>query len=152
MKLASGVAPLPAMLSRNVAVGLGTDGAASNNTLNMFQEMKITALLPKVYNLKADIVKAADIVKMATISGAKILNWDNKIGSLEVGKRADIITVNLNKPHLVPCFNPYSHLVYSATAQNVEDVIIDGEIIMQKREIKTMDEKKIIYQAKKFNP
>ena len=150
MKLASGVAPIGQMLKQGIAVGLGTDGAASNNTLDMFSEMRACALLQKVHNLDPTVLPAQTIVKMATIDGARVLGLDKKTGSLETGKRADIITINLDKPHLQPIYDPYSHLVHCVEAQDVENVIVNGRVVMKNREVKTINEEKVLSDAKKF--
>lgn len=150
MKLASGSAPLKKMLELGIDVGLGTDGAASNNTLDLFSDMRACALLHKVNNFDPTAVSAKDVVKMATSGGAKVLGLEKEIGSLEAGKKADIITVNLDKPHLTPVFNPYSHLVYCVGGEDVENVIVNGKIIMKNREVKTLDQEKILKQAGKF--
>ncbi|MEA3464104.1 MAG: amidohydrolase [Patescibacteria group bacterium] len=150
MKLASGIAPLVEMLGHGIAVGLGTDGVASNNALDLFSEMRICALLHKVNKLNPMVMNARKVVKMATVDGAKALGLNNKIGSLEVGKSADIITINLDKPHLIPIYNPYAHLVYCAGAQDVNNVIINGKVVMENREVKTINEEKILKEAEKF--
>ncbi|MEI6596892.1 MAG: amidohydrolase [bacterium] len=150
MKLASGVAPLKRMLEMKIIVGLGTDGAASNNTLDLFSDMRACALLHKVNNFDPTTISAKEVVKMATIDGAKVLGMEKEIGSLEVGKKADIITINLNKPHLTPIYNPYSHLVFCVNADDVENVVVNGKIIMKNREVKTLDEEKILMQAGEF--
>jgi 5-methylthioadenosine/S-adenosylhomocysteine deaminase len=150
MKLASGAAPLKRMLEMGITVGLGTDGAASNNTLDLFSDMRACALMHKVNNFDPTAISACEVVKMATIDGAKVIGEDKEIGSLQIGKKADIITINLNKPHLVPIFNPYSHLVYCVNSDDVENVIVGGKVIMKNREVKTLDEEKIMGEAKKF--
>ncbi|MFA5359399.1 MAG: amidohydrolase [Patescibacteria group bacterium] len=150
MKLASGVAPLKKMLEMEITVGLGTDGAASNNTLDLFSDMRATALINKVNNFDPTAISAREVVKMATIDGAKVIGMEKEIGSLEVGKKADIITINLNKPHLTPIYDPYSHLVYCVNADDVENVIVNGKVIMKNREVKTLDEEKILEQAGEF--
>ncbi len=150
MKLASGIAPIPEMLKMGITIGIGTDSAASNNTLDIFSEMRTCALLHKVGSLDPTALKAREVVKMATVGGAKVLGLENKIGSLENGKRADIITINLDKPHLTPIYNPFSHLVYCVEAQDVENVIINGKVIMGNREVKTIDEEKVLEEAKGF--
>ncbi len=150
MKLASGAAPLKKMLELGITVGLGTDGAASNNTLDLFSDMRACALLHKVNNFDPTAVSAQAVVKMATIDGAKVLGLEKEIGSLEAGKKADIITINLNKPHLTPVYNPYSHLVYCVDAGDVNDVIVNGQVIMKNRAVKTLDEEKILKQASQF--
>jgi len=149
MKLASGVAPIQDLLQANVTVGLGTDGAASNNNLNMFEEMDTAAKLHKVQKLDPTVVKAIDVVRMATRDGAKAMLRDD-LGSLEVGKTADIIVLDFKKPHLTPLYNVYSHLVYSTNGEEVETVIIAGKTIMEERKILTLDEEKVIDDANKF--
>ena len=150
MKLASGIAPVPEMLETEITVGFGTDGAASNNTLDLFSEMRACALLHKVSSLDPTALNAREVVKMATINGAKVLGLGNKIGSLETGKQADIITISLNKPHLSPIYDPYSHLVYCVESQDVDNVVINGKVVMRDREVKTIDEEKVLREARNF--
>ncbi len=144
MKLGSGVAPVPQFLEKGITVSLGTDGAASNNNLDMFEDMKTCALLHKVYNSNAALVPALNALEFATINGAKALGLDDEIGSLEVGKRADIIMLDSQGSNMVPMTNPVSHLVYSAKGSNVETVIVDGKVIMEERRMLTLDEKQVI--------
>jgi len=151
MKLASGVAPVKKMQEMKIVVGLGTDGAASNNTLDLFNNMKACALLHKVDKLDPTALGAREVVKMSTIDAARVLGMEDKIGSLEVGKRADIISINLDKPHLAPIYDPYSHIVYCVNSGDVENVIIDGKIIVRNRKLKTMNEEKILKKANGFN-
>jgi 5-methylthioadenosine/S-adenosylhomocysteine deaminase len=139
MKLASGVAPLPELIRSGVTVGLGTDGCASNNNLDLLQEMDSAAKLHKVYTLDPTVVNAQTVVKMATINGAKVLGMDARVGSLEVGKKADIIVIDMRKPHLTPMYNVYSHLVYAVTGNDVTTVIINGCLVMERRRLKTLD-------------
>ncbi|MCX6796495.1 MAG: amidohydrolase [Candidatus Falkowbacteria bacterium] len=151
MKLASGIAPiLSALKEQQIVVGLGTDSAASNNTLDLFSDMRVAALLQKVMTSNPAALSASDLVKMVTIDGARALGLDDQVGSLEIGKRADIITINLNQPHLQPIYNPYSPLVYCASAADVNDVIINGKLVMCDREVLTADEEKILIDAKRF--
>lgn len=150
MKLASGVMPLGKMRERGITAGLGTDGAASNNTLDMWSDMRTCALLHKISQLDPTAATARDIIKMATIDGAKVLGLDKKLGSLEVGKRADMITINLNQPHLTPIYDPYSHLAYAVTGSDVNDVLISGRVVMRNRSIKTIDEEKILNDIKNY--
>jgi 5-methylthioadenosine/S-adenosylhomocysteine deaminase len=150
MKLASGVAPVPEMLGAGIAVGLGTDGAASNNNLSMFKEMNAAALLQKVSRLEPTAMDARETVKTATIGGAKVLGLNKRIGSLETGKRADLIIIDLNSPHLVPLYNVYSQLVYATNGADVETVIIDGRIVMQDRKLLTLDEESVMQEARKL--
>jgi 5-methylthioadenosine/S-adenosylhomocysteine deaminase len=150
MKLAAGVAPVPELLARGVTVGLGTDGCASNNNLDLFQEMDSAAKLHKVHRLDPTVMPSAVVLHMATLGGGKVLGLDKEIGSLEVGKKADIIVLDLNRPHLQPIYNITSHLVYSATGADVRDVIIDGQLVMQNRKLLTLDEEKILYKAQEW--
>jgi len=138
LKLASGIAPIPKLLESGITVALGTDGPSSNNDLDMFLEMGTAARIHKVKNLDPEIMKSEEVLKMATINGAIALGL-NEIGTLKAGKRADIIVIDLNRPHLIPIYNPYSHLVYSATGSDVITTIIDGKIIMENRELHTLD-------------
>jgi 5-methylthioadenosine/S-adenosylhomocysteine deaminase len=144
MKLASGVAPVPDLLARGVTVGLGTDGCASNNNLDLFQEMDTAAKLHKVHRLDPTVMPAQTVLEMATLGGARALGMEKEIGSLEVGKKADVILLELNKPHLQPVYNIVSHLVYSATGADVRDVIIDGKLVMENRKLLTLDEGEIL--------
>lgn len=150
-KLASGIAPIPEMLKMGITVSLGTDSVASNNTLDLFSDIRTCALLHKVNKLDPTITNAQEVMKMATIDGARSLGMEDKIGSLEVGKQADMITINLDKPHLVPIYNPYSHLVYCVNGEDVNDVIVNGKVLMRNREVKTIDEEKVIKEANQFN-
>ena len=139
MKLASGVAPVSRMLKQNICVGLGTDGCASNNDLDLFGEMDTAAKLHKVFTMDPEVLDAKTVLKMTTINGARVLGLEKEIGSLAVGKRADIIVVDTNRPHMVPMYNPYSHLVYAATGSDVSTTIIDGKVVMQDRKFTTLD-------------
>jgi 5-methylthioadenosine/S-adenosylhomocysteine deaminase len=150
MKLASGVAPIPELLSMGVVVGLGTDGCASNNNLDMFQEMDTAAKLHKVYRGDPTTMDAVCVVKMATIGGARVLGLENEVGSIEVGKKADLIVIDLNKPHLTPMYNPYSQLVYAVNGADVVGSIIDGKIVMKERKLITIDEKNVIEEVRKI--
>lgn len=149
LKLASGVAPIPQMLKDGVAVGLATDGAASNNCLDIFEEMKVSAIIHKAYNFDPTAASAAEVLEMATIGGAKALLLDKDIGTLEVGKKADIVILDLKKPRLVPLHNIISHLVYAAKSSDVCTVIVDGNILMENREVKILDENKVMELAQK---
>ncbi len=147
MKLGCGVSPVPEMLKSGIPVALGTDGAASNNTLDMINEMKFAALLNKVYKLSPTALPAEDVLKMATINGAKSLGMEKEIGSIEVGKKADIILVDLKKPHLTPVHNVVSHVVYSAVGGDVDTMIVDGKVLMQNRKVLTFEEAQVIKKA-----
>jgi len=150
MKLASGIMPLPEMINSGINVGLGTDSACSNNNLDMFEEMKVAALLHKISNLDPTIVNAQTVLDMATINGAKALGMEKEIGSLEKGKKADLSIIDFEKSHLIPHHNLVSHLVYSAQGSDVETVIINGKIIMEKRILKKDLEDKVSKEIKKL--
>jgi 5-methylthioadenosine/S-adenosylhomocysteine deaminase len=139
MKLASGIAPVPDLLTAGVTVGLGTDGCASNNDLDLFREMDTAAKLHKVNFLDPTVMDARTVLKMATIDGAKAMGLDKDIGSIEAGKQADVIIVDTEKPHLVPMYNPVSHLIYTAQGSDVRDVIVAGKILVRDRNLLTID-------------
>ncbi|MCP3940702.1 MAG: amidohydrolase [Desulfobacteraceae bacterium] len=126
MKLASGIAPVPKLLDAGIAVGLGTDGAASNNDHDLFGEMDMAAKLHKVACMDPCVMDARTCLRMATIEGARAIGLDGRIGSLEKGKQADIIIVDVDKPHMVPMYDPFSSLVYSAKSSDVSLVMVDG--------------------------
>jgi 5-methylthioadenosine/S-adenosylhomocysteine deaminase len=139
MKLAAGVAPVPEMLQHGITVGIGTDGCASNNDMDMFREMDTAAKIHKVTLLDPTVMSAETVLKMATIGGAEVLGLDKLIGSIEAGKQADIILVDMNQPHLTPLYNCYSQLVYAARGADVKTSIINGKIIMKDRQLLTID-------------
>ena len=140
MKLASGVAPIPQMLLKDFPVGLGTDGAASNNDLNLWEEMDTAAKLHKTFTGDPKVLSAEQAFEMATIRGARALHLENLIGSIEMGKRADIAIVDFDGLHQTPYFNVYSSLVYATKASDVRTVIINGKIVMLNRRLLTLDE------------
>jgi 5-methylthioadenosine/S-adenosylhomocysteine deaminase len=140
MKLAAGAAPVPQMLKAGVNVGLGTDGAASNNDLNMWEEMDTAAKFHKFVAKDPTILNAKEALEMATIRGARAIHLDKEIGSLEAGKRADLIIVGIASEHQTPLYNVYSHLVYATKASDVETVMINGKMVMQNRRVLTIDE------------
>lgn len=148
MKLASGISPVPEMLAAGVTVGLGTDGCASNNNLDLFGEMDMAAKAHKIKNLDPTVMNALTVVKMATIEGAKVLGIDEVTGSLEVGKKADIIVLDVDKPHLTPMYNPFSHLVYAVRGHDVRHTIINGSIVMEDRSLRTLDTTEVMARAK----
>ena len=150
MKLASGVAPVPRFEDAGLTVALGTDGCASNNNLDMFREMEMTAKLHKVANQNPTLTAAATVLKMATINGAKAIGLDREIGSLEPGKAADLIVVDFNKPHLVPCYHPVSHLVYSAGRQDVRDVLVAGEPLVRDRQLTSLSLNAVVEEVNKL--
>jgi 5-methylthioadenosine/S-adenosylhomocysteine deaminase len=149
MKLSSGVAPVPEMLAAGIPVALGTDGAASNNSLDMFKEMKFAALLNKSYRFDPVAVPAMSALEMATVNGATALGLGSELGSIEVGKKADLVLVDIGKPHLTPLHNLISHLVYSAVGSDVETTIVDGRILMLERRVLVLDEDKVLRLAQK---
>ncbi len=140
MKLASGVAPVPQMLKKDLPVGLGTDGAASNNDLNMWEEMDTAAKLHKVISSDPKVLNAEQAFEMATIRGARALHLEKLIGSIEAGKRADIAIVDFDSLNQTPFYNIYSALVYSTKASDVRTVIINGKTVMRDRRLLTLDE------------
>lgn len=142
--LASGVCPVPRMREFGINVGLGTDGAASNNTQDMFEVMKSAALLQKVTHLDARALVSEDVVSMATRGGARALGLEGQIGSLEPGKRADVVVVRLDEAHSVPALKPVSTLVYCSRCTDVSTVLIDGRIVMEDRKMKLVDEDEIL--------
>jgi len=143
MKLASGIAPIPELLAAGVAVGIGTDGASSNNNLDMFEEMRTAALLHKVNKGDPQVLPASQVLSMATRDGARALRLDD-LGLLQPGYKADLILVDLNQAHLHPRHNPVAHMVYSARGGDVETVIIDGRIVMEGRKILTIDKERVL--------
>ena len=144
MKLASGIAPVIRYLEAGIAVGLGTDGCASNNDMDLFQEMDIAAKIHKVNAQDAVVMDAATVLKMATIEAARAMGMDRQIGSLEVGKAADIIVVDTRKPHLTPLYNPVSQLVYAARGSDVRHVVIAGRHLVADRRLQHLDLKSIV--------
>jgi len=147
MKLASGISPVTKMLDKGINLSLGTDGTASNNNMDMLEEMKIAALGQKVNTSDPTVLKADDVFKMATIGGATALGLSDEIGTIEVGKKADLVLVNMKAPHLAPYRHPISHLVYAANGGDVDTVICNGQILMQGRELLTLDEKAVLEEA-----
>jgi 5-methylthioadenosine/S-adenosylhomocysteine deaminase len=139
MKLGAGIAPVLEMLRRGIDVGLGTDGCASNNDLDLFGEMGMAAKLHKVFSGDSSALKAERVVEMATMGGARILGMEDRIGSIVPGKQADIILVDINRPHLTPLYNPFSHLVYAARGADVVTSIIGGKIVMKERRLLQID-------------
>jgi len=150
MKLASGIAPVPDLLAAGVKVGLGTDGASSNNNLDMLQEMRSAALLHKLSANMPTYLPAYQALEMATVNGAAVLKLDSEIGRLQPGYKADLILMDLNVPHMVPCYDLYANIVYAAQAADVNTVIVNGRIIMEERIIKTFDEKEVLSEARRI--
>lgn len=147
MKIASGVAPITAMLDAGVNVGLGTDGAASNNDLDMWEEMRLAALLQKVTEMDPQVMPARSVLNMATLGGAQAIGLSDSIGSLEKGKRADIIQVSTEDVHYVPMYDVISHLIYVSDEQDVSSVVVDGKILMQDKQFLSLDTQRIKLEA-----
>jgi 5-methylthioadenosine/S-adenosylhomocysteine deaminase len=139
LKLGSGIAPIAKLLEEGISVSLGADGAACNNRLNMFTEMRTAALLQKVLH-GPEVLPANRVLRMATIDGAKAMGLDSEIGSIEPGKKADLSVVRLDRLRSTPASDVVSALVYSAEADDVDSVIIDGEVVMRDRKLLTIDE------------
>ena len=150
MKLASGVAPVVRMLALDLAVGLGPDGPASNNDFNMFEEMDLAAKLQKVSTLNPEALPASTALEMATIRGARALGMEKEIGSLETGKRADLIAVRLDKPNAVPMYDPISQMVYALKAEDVRDVMVNGKPVVGDGRILTLNEAQILQKAAEY--
>jgi 5-methylthioadenosine/S-adenosylhomocysteine deaminase len=148
MKLASGAAPVPAYLKANVAVGLGTDGAASNNDLDMFEAMRTASLLHKLETGDPRAVSAREALEMATIRGARALGMERQIGSLESGKRADLITVSMAGARQTPMYDPISHLVYLSRGDDVQTTVVQGKVLMRSRKMLTLHEAAILGDAR----
>lgn len=148
MKLASGVAPIPKYLAAGITVGLGTDGAASNNDLDMFEAMRQTAFLHKLVSRDPRAMPATAVLEMATIGGARALGLDKRVGSLEAGKRADLIVVAMNGARQTPMYNPVSHLVYVARGDDVRTTVVNGKVLMRDRQMRTLDERVVLADAR----
>lgn len=148
MKLASGTAPVPDMLRSGVSVGLGTDGAASNNDLDMFEAMRQAAFLHKLVTGDPRAMPARTVLELATLGGARVLGLADRIGSLEPGKRADLITVSMRGARQTPLYDPISHLVYVCRGDDVLTVIVDGRIVMRDRRVLTLDAEKVLADAR----
>jgi 5-methylthioadenosine/S-adenosylhomocysteine deaminase len=150
MKTAAGVMPVPEMLAAGEAIGLATDGAASNNNLDMFEEMDLAAKLQKVTRMDPRALPAEQVVEMATIAGARAVHLEKQIGSLESGKKADLILVDTREPHATPMYNVYSELVYALKASDVRTVIIAGRPVMEDRRMLTLNEAEILAKAGEY--
>ena len=150
MKTAAGLMPAPAMLSAGVAVGIATDGAASNNNQDLFEEMDLGAKLQKFGHMNPQVLPAEQVVEMATITGARALHMENQIGSIAPGKKADLILVDTTSPHATPMYNLYSQIVYALKAADVRTVIIGGKPVMEDRTMLTLDEATILEKANEY--
>jgi 5-methylthioadenosine/S-adenosylhomocysteine deaminase len=150
MKTAAGVMPVIEMLAAGEAIGLATDGAASNNNQDLFEEMDLAAKLQKIARGDARALPAWQVVEMATITGARALHLEKSVGSLEAGKKADLILVDTTAPHATPMYDVYSEIVYALKAADVRTVIIEGKIVMQERRMLTLDETAILAKAREY--
>jgi 5-methylthioadenosine/S-adenosylhomocysteine deaminase len=148
LKLASGVAPVPELLAAGGLVGLGTDGASSNNDLDMFEEIRACAMIHKGVRLDSTLLPASQVLDMATRQGARVLGLDH-VGSIQAGYKADLILLDLRKPHLTPMYDPISHCVYAVHAQDVDTVWADGKMLMKGRTALTLDEERILFEARR---
>jgi 5-methylthioadenosine/S-adenosylhomocysteine deaminase len=140
LKLGSGVAPVLEMLARGVRVGIGTDGAASNNTTDLLRDAQLMALLHKGLSYDPTVLPARQLVELLTVGGAGALGLDDRIGTLEPGKRADVIVMSLTEPHTLPLFDPFAHLAYAARAADVRHVVVEGRLVVEDRQVLTVDE------------
>ena len=147
MKLASGFAPVPQLLDHNINVGLGTDGAASNNRLDMLEEMRQAALIAKATSQLADILPAHQVLRMATLNGARALGLGDKIGSLVTGKMADMTAIDLSDISLTPCYDPTSHLIYCAGREHVSHVWVNGKMLLEDKKLTTLNEQNLRQRA-----
>jgi 5-methylthioadenosine/S-adenosylhomocysteine deaminase len=151
MMIASGVSPVPEMRAAGVAVGLGTDGpAGSNNDLDLMEEIDLAAKLAKISKMDPLALNAKSVVEMATIDGARALHMEKEIGSLDVGKKADLVLISLNQPNAVPMYDVYAQIAYSLKGSDVETVIIGGRIVMQGHLLLTVDEPKVLEKAREY--
>jgi 5-methylthioadenosine/S-adenosylhomocysteine deaminase len=139
MKLASGIAPVTDLLARGVPVGLGTDGCASNNNLDMLSELDTAAKLAKVRGLDPTALPAREALALATRQGARVLGLEDEVGRLAPGLKADLMVIDLDQPHLTPMYDPYSHLVYAATGADVQTVVVDGRVLVEDRQLLALD-------------
>lgn len=147
MKLNSGTAPVPELRNRGVIVGLGTDGASSNNNLDLFGEMRSAAFQQKL-RVNASALPAYEVLQMATVNGAQSLGFED-VGMIAPGFKADLITLDFDQPHLYPRFSIPAHLVYAAHAGDVRTVLVNGRMIMEERKLLTLDEKKVCAEAER---
>jgi 5-methylthioadenosine/S-adenosylhomocysteine deaminase len=150
MKLASGIAPVEAMRKAGIAVGLGTDGAASNNDLDMFEAMRQAAFLHKLKDGDPRAIPASAALAMATIDGARALGMENELGSLEAGKRADLLVVSMSAARQTPMYDPVSHLVYVTRGDDVRTTIVNGKVLMRDRRVLTLDARQVLGEARTF--
>jgi 5-methylthioadenosine/S-adenosylhomocysteine deaminase len=150
LKLASGIAPVPSFMEKELIVGIGTDGAASNNNLDLLEETRLAALLYKGTSMNPEVMDAQTMINMLTINGAKALGLSDITGSIEKGKRADMILINRNSAENIPSYDYYSTIIYSTNSSTVNTVIIDGRIIMLDKELKTINESNVFKQVREL--
>ncbi|MGE5474846.1 MAG: amidohydrolase family protein [Ignavibacteriales bacterium] len=149
LKLASGIARLPEMLHKGINVALGTDGTASNNNLDMFEEIRLAALISKGFHMNAVLITAAESLRMAVNNGAKALGFGDEVGEIKAGMKADLLIIDTDRANYIPANNMISALAYSSNSQDVDTVIVDGKILMKHRELKTIDEEKVKHMVRK---
>ena len=151
MMIASGVSPVPEMRAAGIAVGLGTDGpAGSNNDLDLMEEIDLAAKLAKISKMDPLALNAKAVVEMATIAGARALHMEKEIGSLETGKKADMILISLDEPNAVPMYDVYAQIAYSLKGSDVETVVIGGRVVMRERKLLTVDEPRVLEKAREY--
>ncbi len=151
LKLASGIAPVPAMIEAGVKLGLGTDGAASNNTLDLLRDMQLTALIHKAISRNPTVLPARTMLEILTGGGAQVLGLADRIGSLTEGREADLICVAVDGAHSAPMYDPFSHLVFAARSADVRHVVVRGKIVVRNQQLQTLDLERIEAQAREFS-
>jgi len=149
-KLGAGIAPATEIITAGIPMGLGTDGSASNNNLDLFHEMDMVAKLHKADTFDPTTMDARTVVEMATIAGARAIGLDQKIGSLEIGKQADLIVIDTQKPHLTPMYHPESHIVYAAKGSDVSDVVVGGRLLVRNRSVLSLDVEEIMAEVREI--
>jgi 5-methylthioadenosine/S-adenosylhomocysteine deaminase len=150
LKLASGISPVPALVAGGVKLGLGTDGTASNNSLDLLRDMQLAALLHKGIAGDPTVLPARTMLELATVGGAQVLGLDN-VGTLAEGQEADLVCIAVEGPHATPMYDPYSHLVFAARSADVRHVMVRGQVVVRNRELKTLDVERIEAQAREFS-
>ena len=146
-KAGRGIAPVAAMRSKGIPVGVATDGPMSGNTLDLFSQFAPISMFQKLLGRSRKPMPAVDVIRMATLEGAKVLGLDTEIGSIETGKKADLVRIDLAAPRLHPVYDPYATLVFAAMPSDVRDVMVDGRWLMRDREVKTLEQQKVVADA-----